>query len=194
MSQQRDFAVTFVVEVECLSHNALRVPAAFAAPGKRHHAKAAHVVAAPHDGNESRDPLVVQAHGLDLRVRLFPAQQRIDRFLSALHFVHEAGQIAVGIWPHHHVYQFLLLQQLIAQALGHAPQDAHFELWILALSPFQVLQSVADALLSIVPNRAGIEQNQIGLLFALRGGKARFCEDAGHNLAVAKVHLTTVAL
>ena len=57
-----------------------------------------------------------------------------------------------------------------------------------------MLQAVADALLGIVPDRAGVEQDQIGLTLILGGGVAGLGQDARDDLAVAEVHLASVAL
>ena len=194
LAEQGHLAVALGKQVAGLGHDALRVAAPLPAPGERHHAEAAHVVAAPHDGDEGRHPLVVEADRLDLGVGLLPAEQGVDRLLPALDLVDEARQIAIGVRADHQVHQLLLFEQLVPQALGHAAEDAHLELGVVALAAFEVLQPVADPLLGIVPDRAGVEQNQIGLAFVLRRSVAGLGEDARDDFTVAEVHLATVAL
>ena len=53
---------------------------------------------------------------------------------------------------------------------------------------------MADPLLCVVADGAGVQQDQIGLALILGGGVAGLGEDASDNLAVAEVHLATVAL
>ena len=113
LAEQGHLAVALGKQVAGLGHNALRVAAPLPAPGERHDAEAAHVVTTPHDGDEGRHALVVEADGLDLGIGLLAAEQGIDRFLTTFHLIHEARQVSVGIRPDHQVDQLLLLEQLV---------------------------------------------------------------------------------
>ena len=194
LAEQGHLSVALGKQVAGLGHDALRIAAPLPAPGERDDAEAAHVVAAPHDGDEGRHAFVVEADRLNLGVGLFPAEQRVDRLLPALDLIDEARQVAVGVRTDDQVDQLLLLEQLVPQALGHAAEDAHLELGVVALAAFEVLQTMTNPLLGVVPDGAGIEQDQIGLALILGGGVAGFGEDARNDLAIAEVHLATVAL
>ena len=47
--------------------------------------------------------------------------------------------------------------------VGYVPQYANFDLWIPFFQGIQISKSVSDFLLCIISDRAGIEQNKLGL-------------------------------
>ena len=194
MAQQRHFPVALVKQLLGLLHNRLRISAALTTAGERDDAERAHVVAASHDADERCDAAFVEANGTDLRVRLFTRQQDVDGFLAALHLVHQVGQIPVGVGPHNEVHQLLLLEQLVSQAFGHAPQNAHHKAGVLPLVGLEVDQAVAHPLLRIVPDGAGVQQHQICVVRFPGRLEARVGQDARHDFTVAEIHLTAVAL
>src|SRR5690606_25417572 len=124
-----------------------------------HHAESAHVVAPAPDGYEGRDAVRVVAHRCDVGVGLFLRKLYVDSRLAALiGLVEEAWQIAVGVRPHDEVDELLLLEELFAEALGHAAEDAQLQApAALRLPGAQVIETVAHLLLRILADGARVE-------------------------------------
>ena len=194
LTQQGDLAVTRLEEFLGFPNDAFRVTAALSAAGEGHHTERTHVVTTPHDADERRHAAFVQSDRADLCVGLLAGEQDVDGFLASFHLIHQIGEVAVGIRAHHQIHELLLLQQLVPQALGHASQDAHHQTGVLRLVAFEVDQSVADALFGVVSDGAGVEQHQVGVVGVTGGLIPCIGQDAGHDFAVAEIHLTAVAL
>src|SRR5690606_14077239 len=78
LPQERDFAVPGVEQICCFLNDGLWITASLASTGKGHHTERAHIVATPHDGNERRYAIGIEAHRADVRIGLLARQQYID--------------------------------------------------------------------------------------------------------------------
>jgi len=58
----------------------------------------------------------------------------------------------------------------------------------------QFVQPVPDALLGIVADRAGVQQDEVGRFYIRSGGVIFVNKDRGYYLAVRKIHLASVGL
>ena len=110
------------------------------------------------------------------------------RALLALALGQQLGQAVQGLRAKHHIYIRCPLDDLGAFLAGHAAAHANqHALGFEVLHPAQVAE---DFFLRLLAHRAGVEQNQIGLVHVLRGlitlGRA---EHIGHLVRVVLVHL-----
>ena len=67
-------------------------------------------------------------------------------------------------------------------------------MWPCTFRLLKLSQSCPDALLGILANGTGIEQDQIRFVFIACGRESRITQNACNNLRIAKIHLTSVAL
>ena len=171
----------------------MRIAAPLTAAGEGHHAEGTHIVAAPHDGDEGRDAVRVQAHRHDLAVGLLAAQQHVHRLLAGAHLFQQVRQGTVGVRAHYQVHHLLLLQQVLAHPLGHAAQHPHLQALVAGLQVVHLVDALHHGVLGLLPDAAGVQQHQVGLFGALDRGIAVLRQDARHDLTVADVHLATVA-
>ena len=84
------------------------------------------------------------------------------------------------------------LEDLLPFLLGHAPQDG--EELPLARGALELLQTVEDLLLGLVPNAARIVEHQPGILGPLDLRIAAVHERADHLLGIVRVHLAAEGL
>ena len=194
LAEQRHFAVARIKQLMGFSYNALRVSAALAASGERNHTETAHVVAAPHNADERRNAIRIQPHRADFRVGLLSTQQHVDRLLPAVNLINEVGNVAVRIRADHQIHEFLLFEQRLFQPFRHASEYTHHQFRPVLLRFFELAQTGAHALLGVLADGTGIQEDQIRLFFIPRGRESRFVEDACHNLRIAEVHLAAIAL
>jgi hypothetical protein len=117
--------------------------------------------------HESRGRVLVEPHRHHVGVGLVERKQNVHRLLVVLSQRQESRQVAVAVGPRHHVHSRVLLQDLVLQAFGHAPQNPHLEPGavprpVLVDAP-QVIQPIPYFLLGAVPNRTRHYQHHVGL-------------------------------
>src|SRR5215468_661962 len=76
--------------------------------------------------------------------------------------------------------------------LRHAPHDADHEIGARALEVFELAQPREDLVLGLLPDRAGVEEDQIGVLRHFRELVALLLEQTGDALGIVLVHLAAV--
>ena len=76
--------------------------------------------------------------------------------------------------------------------LRHAAAHAENQVVLFPLSVIQLCQTVDDLGFGILPDSAGVEQNDIGVLNSIGDAMTALGEEACHQLAVAHVHLAAV--
>jgi hypothetical protein len=86
----------------------------------------------------------------------------------------------------------LLVEQLLAQVLGHAAGDADDQRGVGGLEAREVAEAAQHALLGVLADRAGVEDHRVGVLGAVHERHAGALEHAGHEFAVGHVHLAAV--
>ena len=194
LPQQRHLAVAVFEQTARLGDDGLRIAAPLAAPGVGDHAVGTEVVAPPHDRHEGAHAVAVEAHGGDFGIGLLGRKQHVDTLAARLGLAHQARQVAVGVRPGHDIDARRSLDQLLAQAFGHAADDAHDKTRIRAPVAFHLGQTAPDALLGVVADRAGVDQDDIGLADAVRIDIAFALHERNDDLRVADVHLAAVGL
>ena len=194
LPQQRHLAVTVGEERPHLREDRLGIAAAFDAPRVGHHAVGAVVVAAAHDGHEGAHAVAVEPHGCDLGVGLLARQQDVDPLAARTGFAHQLRQVAVGVWPRYDIHGILAFGQALLQPLGHAADDADEHPLPAAAQAPQLGQTAPDALLGIVADRTGIDQDDVRLPGIVGVAPPFALHDRHDDLRIADVHLAAVGL
>ena len=194
LTKQRNLLIAVRPKLHHLLEDGLRVSTALSTAGKGHHAEGAHVVASAGYAYKGRDSVASEAHRLNVVVGLFFAQKYVYRLASAVKLLEQVGQITVCIGAHDQVHKLLFFKKLFAHAFGHATQHANFELGLVGLERIKLIQSLAHGLLSLLANRAGIQEHQIGIFELVGGFVSPFLQNRGDNFAVREIHLASVGL
>jgi hypothetical protein len=85
-------------------------------------------------------------------------------------------------------------QQLLSSLLSHATGDAHDHVGVVLLELVKAPHDAVGLLLRFLPDRAGIDQDNVGLLPPLRLLISVLFQQGEHSLGVMLVHLTTEGL
>ena len=194
LPQQRHLAVAVLEKAPHLGDDGLRIAAPLAAPGIGHHAVGTEVVASAHDRHEGAHAVAVETHGSDLGIGLLGREQHVDALAAGLGLADQARQIAVGVGPGHDIDAVGPFDQLFAQTLGHAADDAHHQPRTFAPVALHLGQPAPDALLGVVADRTGVDEYDIGLVDPVRIDVTLALHDGDDRLGVADVHLTAVGL
>ncbi len=188
LPEQRHFGGAARGEGLDLPHHVLEPPAPLGAPGERHDAEGAAVVAAALYRDERRRALF--AHRRHVFVVLPVAKLDVGGTLAVARPVDQLRQVAIGVRPDDQVDLRDALEQDGAEPLGHAAD--HAEHVPGALVALQLAHAPDDPLFGVVPHRAGVHQHHIGLGRMVRAHVALAPEDAEHELGVRDVHLAAV--
>src|SRR2546425_1050974 len=161
-----------------------------AAPGHRHHAEGATLLAALHHGDKGLE----LAHGFgpsgDLDegglARLQHGRARRARARHQLTHTRHRGR------AEHEVDGRRSLLDLPLPELGHAAHDADEDVGPLAFEKLELPQAREDLVLALLADGAGVQEDQIGVLRALRQLVALIAQQTRDALRVVLVHLTAV--
>ena len=160
---------------------------------RRHDAEGAAIVAALGDRDEvavvRRRRLwlgLVGDRAVDLEIELGRAGAKV--------LFDEIGQASVVVGADDEIDGLALGVEFFAQALRHAAEhaDPHFGPAVLVL--LQFADATQDARLGVVADRAGVEQEKVGVLGSIDFAPARAAQTVTHRVAVVHVHLTPVGL
>ena len=88
----------------------------------------------------------------------------------------------------------LVLEQRIAQPLGHAADDRDDQAGPVLLEMLEMAQIREDPVLRVLPHRAGIDHDGVGLLDAVGQPKTGVLERGGDQAGIQLVHLAAEAL
>ena len=102
--------------------------------------------------------------------------------------------MAVAVGAHHEVEHARLVQQPRAQVLRHAAGHADHDLGARGLDPRELAEPAEHAQLGVLADRAGVEQDRIGVICARDQRHAGALQHAGHGLCVGHIHLAAVGL
>ena len=119
-------------------------------------------------------------------------EQDIDALAARFGFAHKPGQVAVGVRPGHDIDAVRSFDQLLLQALGHTADDTHDQSGVGPAVAFHLGQTAPDALFGIVADRAGVDQDDIGLTDILGVDVSLPLHQGDHDLRVADIHLAAV--
>jgi len=103
-------------------------------------------------------------------------------------------QVAVGVGPRYDIHGVLAFGQALLQPLGHAADDADKHPLPAAAQAPQLGQTAPDALLGIVADRAGIDQDDVRLPGIVGVAPPFVLHDRHDDLRIADVHLAAVGL
>src|SRR5690606_18306043 len=104
------------------------------------------------------------------------------------------GEATVAVRPHDQVHVRRLVEQRLAHPLRHAPGHPDHEPGALPLQPVELRDPAQHALLRMVTDRAGVDQDDVRLLRRIDELVPARREDPLHELAVRNVHLAPVRL
>ncbi len=185
LAQQRHLAHAVGGEALDLGDHVRGGAAALAAADGRHDAVGADAVAADRDLH----PRLV---GPLAHRRQAPAEGAVeaeradgveplarDQLAQARHLAGPEGDVDEGE----------LLEDALLLALRPAAADGHDRVGALALDPLGVAQVAEEALVGAPPDRAGVEEDQVRVVAAVRRRVADPLEHAPHPLGVVVVHL-----
>ena len=82
------------------------------------------------------------------------------------------------------------LEDLVLERLGPAAADAHDPLGVLGLEPLRLAEVAEQPVVGRLTDRAGVEQDHVGVVARVDAGVAERVQHAGHALGVVLVHLT----
>ena len=194
LTQERHLAVAILEKGASLCYDRLCIATALTTARVGHHAVGAEVVATAHDRDKATHTVLVDAHRCNLAVGLFRGEEDIDALRTRLGSLQQIRKVAIGIRTGHYIDTRLGLQERLVQTLGHATHDAHHKARLLLLQATHLGETSPDALLGIVANRTGVDQNHIGLGLRLGVAVAVLLENRDDNLRIAHIHLTAVGL
>ncbi|MNM97024.1 hypothetical protein D3C81_1095200 [compost metagenome] len=192
LPQQSDFTHAVLGQVNDLGQYIIERPADFLATGIGHHAEGAVLAAAFHHRDigggaiDARFGQVVEL--LDFRERHIDLRQArgargVDHFRQAVQ----------GLRAEYHVDIRRTLADRFAFLAGHATADGddHVRLQVLQFAP--AAQLGVDPVLGALADRAGIEQDHVGVFGPCRDLQGlMFTQQVDHARAVVLVHLATV--
>ncbi len=189
LPQQHDFPHAARGESADVGQNSLGRHTALASSHVRDHAKRAETVASAHRGDERAHPTLVR--GRDIGVGLTAVQAHVDRRVEA-GAAEQFRQAAVAVGPGDEVQPRRFLDQRGTVVLRHASQQSQPQLGTGMLEPCQVVQAPQHALLGMLANRTGVEQDDVGVLGTGGGGVAGAAQHPADQLGVGDIHLATV--
>ena len=115
----------------------------------------------------------------------------IDGLVPQFGLGDEVGEREIAVGACHEV-DTVLLEQLFADALGHATKHAEDDAPTSALQRMVIVDAGQDFLLGVVAHGAGVEQHGVGVVKIVDGAVAGHHHHAGHDLTVGHVHLAAV--
>src|SRR4051794_21422883 len=190
LTEQHDLAHAFGHHALHFTHDIRESAASFRAARERHDAISAAIVAAA----LHRDPCLdaIEALRLEVLVVLLEIEARGDGALAAASAFDEVGQRAIAVGADDQAHVLRLLEQLGTESLRHAPRDTDDRARLhVALD---LAESPDDALLRVLPDRAGVHKNYVRAFRTFDRRIAMRRELAEHQLGVAHVHLAAVSL
>ena len=173
-----------------LFEHPFRRPAALSAPGIRHYAVGAEVVAALHDAYVSLERVFSLcgepfSYGLavlpDLHDILVLFGHVPEKLWKLMQIVSSEDQIHPGIFGFELVYVYLLLH--------HAPADADYPSRVLFVRVLELPQHPVKALVSVLPHGTRVEHANIRLLELRTVFITHILEHPGERLRIPLVHL-----
>ncbi len=111
---------------------------------------------------------------------------------SAARIIDERRERAIAVGPDDDADVRCALEEHRAQALRHASGNAHHRRRLHV--PLELPEPPDHALLGVIANRAGVDENHVGAVGTVDGIVARCRELPEHQLGVAHVHLAAVSL
>ncbi len=185
LTEQRDLAHTVAGESLHLGHELVRRAADLATAGGRHDAVRAHAVAADADLH----PRVVIARSLGGQVPGEPFEFEIplrgERVADQ-----ELSELVDLTGPERDVHEREPREHLLLDRLRPASADTDDHIGTLGLHPLGLAEVRHEPAVGLLPDRARVEQDQVGLVAHRRLGVPERFQHPLHPFGVVLVHLT----
>jgi len=189
LAEQGHFPDALVGEIGDLGEHVLERTRQLLAPRVGHHAEAAILAAALHDGHEGAGPFdarrgkvveLLHLREADVHLRTARAASRIDQVRQPVQRLRAEDQVDIGRARHDRV------AFLARNAAAHADEQIGPRL----LQRLHAPEVVKHLLLRLFADRAGVEQDQVGVLGPVRCFEATLgAQDIRHLFRVVRVHL-----
>jgi hypothetical protein len=190
LAEQNDLGNARCNDSLALTNYFRETPASLGTTRRGHNAVGAFVIAAPLHGNPRLDSLeAARSEVLVVLLEIEFSRRRPNAMAGALQ---QGREIPITIWPDHEAHVTCAVQQLLTETLRHASRDTEYGI---ALHPaLHFSKPPNDPLLSVLADRAGIDQDDVGRVRLIYGIISGLDELPEHQLGVAHVHLTPVGL
>ncbi len=192
LPQQRHLPETVIAQVLHLVDDGDKGTAPLASAGKGNNAEGAELVAAAHHRYPCGNPF--GPHRGYIVVGLHAGELYRKPLFAVAGLVHQFRQGAVLVGADHHIDHGLGRQQILAQAFGHATENADHEFRVFLFEVGDMVQPVVNALLGVIANGAGVEQNHVRLLDPVGGIVSVVVQNGQNDLRIGNVHLAAVGL
>src|SRR5690606_19382606 len=145
---------------------------ALAAAGEGHHAEGAELVAAALDRDVAGDAVAsllarigreLGERSVEALIDLFFVERDVDGPATGERLAGEARDVAVAVGTGDQADVRRPGLELVAQVLGHAPGDADDQLGVVGAVAEQLGGPTVDAILGLLPDGAGVHEDQIGV-------------------------------
>ncbi len=110
MSKEGYFLVSTVKKFRGFRDNAKWFTAPFPSSGEWNNAERAHVITAPHNGNEGGNSIGIQADGVYVRVSFLTGKEDVYAFVATIRISDKLRQGTVCIRADNHIDQTFLFQ------------------------------------------------------------------------------------
>ena len=191
LPQQVHLANPLGGELGHLGNDVIEGAADFRAPGIGHHAIGAVLGAAFHDGHEGRGPL---GPGLGQTIKLldFGKAHIHHRLAGGAHLLQHGRQAVQGLGAEHQVHVRGAAADGLALLAGYAAAHPDDQARLVLLPVLPTAQQGKHFLLSLFPDGAGIEQQQVGIFRHVHRFQAvGLPEHVLHLAGVVLVHLAS---
>ena len=187
LAQQGDFFHALVGQAGNFHQHIIERAAHFLAARVGHHAVATVFGAAFHDGDKGAGPFHPRRGQVVEFFDLGKADVHL-RLAGAFAGIEQLGQAVQGLRAEHHIDEGRALDDLFPLLAGHAAAHANEHAFFFEVA--HAAQVGKDFFLRLFAHRAGVEQDQVGLLGVVGGfvalGRA---QHVGHLVRVVLVHL-----
>ena len=189
LAQQRHFLHALFGQGDHVGQHVLEGAGDLLAAGVRHHAEAAVLAAAFHDGDEGAGAHLARwRQGVELLdLGKADVDLRVARLSAS---VDEFGQAVQGLRAEDHVDKGRARNDGLAFLAGHAAAHADDQFGSGRLHGPEVAQVGEDLLLGLLADGTGVEQDDVGLVRVVgQLGALGLGQQVGHPFAVVGVHL-----
>ena len=131
--------------------------------------------------------------GVDVGVGLVAIEAHVDERIAG-GVAEQLGQAAIGVGADDEVDERQLRHERVAQVLRHAAGQTELHVGAPRLVARQVAEAADDALLGVLADGAGVEQNDVGARRIVGALVAVPAEVAEQQLGVRQIHLAAVGL
>ncbi len=156
----------------------------------------AEVVAATHDAHEARDTVATDTLRDHVAVSLGSGKVHVDGLVAQFGLCDEVWERQIAVRSTDDV-GMVVGYQVVLDTFRHTAEYAEEQLGAalrLALPSLGIerVEAVVNLALRILSDRAGVEEDGVGLLLMFRSLVARHLHDRGDDLGVGHIHLAAV--